>query len=536
MSNRSASPDTPDTDRPDSAQPDPHLLGPHLPDPSAPDGSSTTAPESDRLARLALNHAVEPADPLIGRLLAHHTPEQVLAAIHADRLADLDPDPTRRERLVDRCTGLRLRLEPGQVEAGIAAAESVGARFIVPDDEDWPRQLDDLGELRPIGIWAVGCWPPNQATTTNSPSPANPPFANPSPSADRTPFVNPTPFANSTPSADLSPLANPAPSAGAGPSPFAAPVPSADPNPWANSALPVGSASLADLTAMVTMVSVVGARACTGYGSYTAGTIGSDLASAGLTVVSGAALGIDAAAHRGALAVDGPTVAVLACGIDRVYPRVHEMLLRAVAERGAVLSELPPGASPTRFRFLHRNRIIAALGVGTLVVEAARRSGSLVTARLAAELGRVVMALPGPVTSDQSVGTHELIRDGATLVTGASEVREACSSLTTASLIAHKRAHETTRPKMRSGADRTGTATGSPARPESSRPTEPGDPIEELVAEALPSARAPAGVDVLTIARTAGLPPDAVFAALGRLAAVGRAVRAGGGWLLAMPE
>jgi len=92
--------------------------------------------------------------------------------------------------------------------------------------------------------------------------------------------------------------------------------------------------------------------------------------------------------------VGGPTIAVLACGIDRVYPRAHEVLLRAIAQRGALLSELPPGATPTRFRFLHRNRLIATLGTGTVVVEAARRSGSLVTARLAAELGRVVMAVP----------------------------------------------------------------------------------------------------------------------------------------------
>ncbi len=417
---------------------------------AAPDNASAPGPEgSDRLARLALNHAVEPADPLIGRILERYSPEEVLAAIHADQLPDLEPDPTRRERLADRCTALRLRLEPGRVETGIAAAEAVGARFIVPADQDWPYQLDDLGAQRPIGIWAIGRWPPSPATTVNK--------------------------------------------------------------------------IAAD------MISVVGARACTGYGTYIAGAIGADLASAGHPVVSGAALGIDAAAHRGAIAVGGPTVAVLACGIDRVYPRVHEALLRTIAEHGAVLCELPPGAAPTRFRFLHRNRIIAALSVGTVVVEAALRSGSLVTARLTAELGRVVMAVPGPVTSDQSAGAHELIRDGATLVTDAAQVREACSSLSAASLMAR----EFARPSFRTRGPRPAEPF-EPTKP--FEPSEPADPIEELVAEALPTARAPTGADVLTLARTAGLPPDSVFAALGRLAASGRAVRAGGGWMLATAD
>jgi DNA processing protein len=279
------------------------------------------------------------------------------------------------------------------------------------------------------------------------------------------------------------------------------------------------------------MIAVVGARACTGYGAYIAGTIGADLAAAQIPVVSGAALGIDAAAHRGALAVGGPTVAVLACGIDRVYPRGHEVLLRAIAERGAVLSELPPGASPTRFRFLHRNRIIAALGAGTIVVEAARRSGSLVTARLTAELGRVVMAVPGPVTSEQSMGTHELIRDGATLVTGAAQAREACASLTEASFIAREAARaEAATSGARSKQRRTAAEPAIPAA------TEPADPIEELVIEALPGARGVTGADVLTLARATGLRPDTVFAALGRLAAAGRAMRAGGGWMLAPSE
>jgi DNA processing protein len=441
---------------PASAASPPSSLTPLLAPPPTPPPDS---PQSDRLARLALNQAVEPADPLIGRLLEHHTPIEVLAAIHADQLADLDPDPARHDRLADRCVGFRLRLEPGRVEAGLAAAEAVGARFIVPGEPEWPAQLDDLGELRPIGLWAVGRWPPTSIPQSQPP----------------------------------------------GPRLFAVRAPS-----------PAAVSASAHATEVL---SIVGARACTGYGSHIAGALGADLASAGVTVVSGAALGIDAAAHRGALAVGGPTVAVLACGIDRAYPRAHEVLLRAIGERGAVFSELPPGASPTRFRFLHRNRIIAALGAGTVVVEAARRSGSLVTARLAAELGRVVMAVPGLVTSDQSAGTHELIRDGATLVTEARQVREACASLTVASMFARDDAAQS-------------SPTTSARQP---KPQEPVDPIEEMVAEALPTARAPSGADVLTLARATGLRPDTVFAALGRLAAMGRAARLGGGWRLAIP-
>jgi DNA processing protein len=393
--------------------------------------SENTSRANDRLARLALNQAVEPADPTIGRLLEHHAPVDVLTAIHEDRLAELEPDPTRRARLTERSAGFRLRLEPGRVEQALAAADVVGARFLVPGDPHWPAALDDLGELRPIGIWAAGGWP----------------------------------------------------------------------------------------TASVDAISVVGARACTGYGSYVAGALAADLASVGVSVISGAALGIDAAAHRGALAVGGPTVAVLACGIDRVYPRAHEVLLRAIAERGAVLSELPPGSTPTRFRFLHRNRIIAALGSGTVVVEAARRSGSLVTARLAAELGRVVMAVPGPVTSDQSVGTHELVRDGAMLVTQAGQVREACSSLTATPSPTSTTVLTESHPEGAGNGD--------------SRADETTDPIEELVLEALPTARATIGADVLALARATGVAPETVFATLGRLAATGRVVRAGSGWTLA---
>lgn len=172
-------------------------------------------------------------------------------------------------------------------------------------------------------------------------------------------------------------------------------------------------------------VAVVGARSATTYGEQAAREIGGRLAAAGVSVISGAAFGIDQAAHRGALAGGGVTAAVLACGVDRVYPVAHERLLRHLAEHALVVSELPPGCSPTRARFLARNRLIAALSSGTVVVEAAARSGALNTANWADRLSRPLMAVPGPVTAAQSVGTHQLIRNGsAQLVTGGEQVLE----------------------------------------------------------------------------------------------------------------
>lgn len=170
-------------------------------------------------------------------------------------------------------------------------------------------------------------------------------------------------------------------------------------------------------------VAVVGARDCTTYGAEIASDIGADLADAGWTVVSGAAFGIDGCAHRGALSMARPTVAVLACGADVDYPRAHSSLLERIADHGLVVSEQAPGASPTKGRFLTRNRIIAALTAGTVVVEAAVRSGSLNTLGWADQLGRTTMAVPGPVTSQQSGGAHAAVREGkAILVTGGADV------------------------------------------------------------------------------------------------------------------
>jgi DNA processing protein len=172
-------------------------------------------------------------------------------------------------------------------------------------------------------------------------------------------------------------------------------------------------------------VAIVGCRSATTYGTDLAAELASGLARAGAAVVSGAAFGIDQAAHRGALAADGTTVAVLACGVDRPYPSAHRDLLDHLARHGAIVSELAPGCAPMRMRFLSRNRLIAALGKGTVVVEAALRSGSLNTASWATRLHRPVMGVPGPVTSATSEGVHALIRSGAaTLVTRPSEVLE----------------------------------------------------------------------------------------------------------------
>src|SRR6478735_2910384 len=172
-------------------------------------------------------------------------------------------------------------------------------------------------------------------------------------------------------------------------------------------------------------VAIVGSRAATEYGLRVAADLADGLAARGFTVVSGAAYGVDSAAHRAALAADGPTVAVLACGADRAYPSAHRGMLDQIAGVGAVVSEVPLGCAPYRSRFLARNRIIALLARATVVVEANLRSGSLTTARAAREHHLPVGAVPGPVTSMTSAGCHTLVRDtGAVLVTDAAEVAE----------------------------------------------------------------------------------------------------------------
>ncbi|GAB94645.1 DNA processing protein [Kineosphaera limosa NBRC 100340] len=248
-------------------------------------------------------------------------------------------------------------------------------------------------------------------------------------------------------------------------------------------------------------VAIVGARAATMYGEKIASRIAHDVAARGVSVVSGAAYGIDAAAHRGALSADGSTIAVLACSVERAYPAGHRDLLETIAARGLVVSELPPGCAPLRHRFLERNRLIATMTRGTLVVEAGLRSGSRNTARTAGEHLRVVMAVPGPVTSPSSAGCHAMIRDEqAMLVTDADEVMELIGRM------------------------------GEDAAPQRRGPDRPGDelePDERRVFDAL-GAR-PRTVEELAVITC--LSHAQVGALLGRLSLRRRAERVSGGWI-----
>ena len=246
---------------------------------------------------------------------------------------------------------------------------------------------------------------------------------------------------------------------------------------------------------------IVGARAATGYGLHIAGELGAGLASAGFTVVSGAAIGVDGAAHRGALAAGGATIAVLACGVDRSYPAAHEALLDRIAGAGTVVSEYPPGSVPARHRFLVRNRLIAGLAAGTVVVEAGLRSGAQRTAADARALGRAVMAVPGPVTSGRSAGCHRMIRDGAVLVTRVEEVLEEVG--------------------------RIGQYLAEEPAAGGARPTDGLSALAALVHDALP-ARAAHGVAWL--AAEAGVPPNAVRAALDELVRRELVEQVGGRW------
>ncbi len=326
----------------------------------------------------------------------------------------------------------QVRLAGYDPASDLDAAQRCGARLVCPGDPEWPASLDDL-----VGVLGLGRRPHagSQASGGEAAPAAGDPIRN-------------------------------------GGVPLAL---------WAR-----GPARLADLCAR--SVAVVGSRAATAYGLEVAGDIGYSVASRGVTVVSGAAYGVDGAAHRGALAAEAPTVAVLACGVDVSYPRGHATLLRRVVDDGLVLSEVPPGSAPSRIRFLVRNRLIAALSRGTVVVEAAVRSGALNTARWAEQLLRPVMGVPGPVTSAMSAGVHQLVRDGmACLVTDGDEVLETVSEM------------------------------GEHLAPVRTGETRPRDHLDDLtmrVLEAVPAVH-PVGTD--RIAGAAGLPLHEVQVKLGQL-------------------
>ncbi|KAF3467738.1 DNA-processing protein DprA [Streptomyces sp. Tu 3180] len=287
--------------------------------------------DDELLARVLLTRVLEPGDETGGRWV-----RELGAGAVVRRLRERGgPLPGASGK---RWAGLLARAERADPRGDLAAAREAGARFVRPGSAEWPRQLDDLGDARPLGLWVCG---------------------------------------------------------------------GADLRMWA-----------------LRSVAVVGARACTEYGAHMAATLSAGLAERGWIVVSGGAYGVDGAAHRGALGSGGATVAVLACGVDRPYPRGHTGLITRIAEQGLVIGELPPGEHPTPSRFVLRNRVIAALTRGTVVVEAAHRSGSLVTARAARRLGRHTMGVPGPATSGLSAGVHELLRQDAVLVTDAADVVE----------------------------------------------------------------------------------------------------------------
>jgi DNA processing protein len=247
-------------------------------------------------------------------------------------------------------------------------------------------------------------------------------------------------------------------------------------------------------------VSLVGSRACTDYGIRVTRALACGLADRGFTVVSGGANGIDAEAHRGALVSGSPTVAFLAGGVDRLYPASNTDLLRRTIEQGAVVSEVPPGSVPGKQRFLKRNRLIASLTSGTVVIEASVRSGALSTANHAVSLLRPLGAVPGPVTSMASAGCHELLRRGAAVcVTDAAEAAELVGDL----------------------------GESAPERRGESRPGDDLDAAGKAVLDALPVRKA---AHERSIARAAGLALGDTTGALGLLELMGLAEQKDGGW------
>jgi DNA processing protein len=379
----------------------------------------------ERSARIALTFLADPGDPVLGALLQSFSAAEILrivltgadlGLVDLGRLSDgLAPAAVRSEA-VTRVVG-RMRSRIGQLPSPsrLDGWQKLGLRLVGPAEPEWPSQLDDLGDGRPLVLWLRG-------------------------------------------QADLR-------------------------------------------FACLRSAAVVGSRAATAYGSLVATELAADLAAKSVTAISGGAYGIDACAHRGALSAGGSTVAVLAGGLSFGYPKGHHELFATISETGVMVSESPPDKAPTRPGFLVRNRLIAALSRGTVVVEAARHSGALNTARHANELNRPVMAVPGPVTSLQSAGCHELIRDwGAVCVTSAADILELIAPLGEAD----------------------GEVAGQPAVP-----TEYLDPVTASVLRCL---TARAGRGEATIATLAGVDLDTAMRCLGLLAASGYVERCEKGW------
>ena len=250
-------------------------------------------------------------------------------------------------------------------------------------------------------------------------------------------------------------------------------------------------------------IAIVGTRTATDYGIYVAETMAAELADLGWGVVSGLAYGIDAAAHRGALAAGGLTVGVLACGIDVPYPKGHVDLYNRVCASGLVVTEHPPGSSPQRARFLIRNRIIAALSLGTVVVEMALRSGAKSTALHAASINRHVMCIPGPITSPLSGGCHQLLRDrpDTLLVTNAAQVIEQCGHL-------------------------------GELAPRETGPTQTRDLLGPMVARVFDGVPVTRPAPIASIASTVGVNVSVTTASLAALASAGLVERVGDNWVM----
>jgi DNA processing protein len=277
-------------------------------------------------------------------------------------------------------------------------------------------------------------------------------------------------------------------------------------------------------------VAIVGSRAATAYGSYVAAEFAGSVAARGWAVVSGGAFGVDAAAHRAALGADGVTVAVLACGVDVPYPSAHAELFDAIAAQGVLVSEWPPGRNVSRLRFLVRNRVIAALATGTLVVEAGQRSGALNTARHARDLRRRLMAVPGPVTSDLSAGCHHIIREWqGVLVTSAAEATEHLSPVGETPFAETAAYADGPAGPAEPGAPAVGARL---AGRHQAPPVIPRDLLDLETATVLDAMPSRGGLGTLRVAQRAGLAPAATATCLGRLATAGFVERCDDGWRL----